>query len=108
MPLAVAPIAALLASSPVVAAGVLPTATATTNTEIVPHVKCTPRPAQAAAMKHKYPSSRAMTGPSIAAIVSSRSAPPVAARIRTAIAAILVGEEDAVGVMTAILAGKLL
>lgn len=107
MPLAVAPIAALLASSPVVAAGV-PTATATTNTEIVPHVKCTLRPVQAAAMKRKCPSSRAMTGPSIAATVSSHSAPPVAARIRTAIAAILVGEEDEVGVMTAILAGKLL
>lgn len=107
MPLAVAPIAAQLASKLEVGAGA-PTATAATNIGIVPHVKCTPRPVQAAAMKRKYPSSRAMTGPSIAATVSSHSAPPVAARIRTAIAAILVDEEGAVGVMTAIPAGKLL
>ena len=104
---AVALIAVRPASSPAVDAGV-PTATAATNIEIVPHVKCTPPPVPAVATKRKCPSSHAMTGPYIAATVSNHSAPPVAARIRTAIAAILVDEEDAVGAMTAIPAGKLL
>src|SRR5437660_11914397 len=101
----VAPSAAPPASSPVADAETL-TATVAMNTGIVRHARCTPRPAPDVAMRPRCPSSRAMTGPSIVVIASSHRAPPGDARIRTAIAAILVAE-DAVGAMIVTLAGKL-
>ncbi len=99
--------AALHASSPVVDAEI-PTAAAVTI-GIALHDKCTRPPAQVAAMRPKCLSSRAMIDPSIAVIVSSRSAQLVAVAIRTVIAMVaLVGREGVAVVTTANLAGKIL
>jgi|SRR5579885_3320901 len=42
--------------------------------EIVTHARCIPRPALVVAMRPRYLSSHAMTGPSIVAIASNRNA----------------------------------
>src|SRR5579883_177542 len=101
-----APSAVPLANSPVVGAET-PMATAAMHTGIAHHARCIPRPAPVLAMRPRYPASHAMTVPFMAVIAASRSAPPVDARIRTAIAAIPGAVAAVVGAMIAIPAGKL-